>query len=138
VANKNNTKEIVLTLLDELSDYVTNTSKGDLSMLLSSGFDITAAGGTALPPAIGRLEVDLKKPGEATTRIRKAIGAIAFIHEYTTEPPGPNTIWVSRGSSLSNYTFKGLTSEKRYWFRAIAIGRAGQVGYSPIVTRVIQ
>lgn len=138
VAIKNNKRAIVLKLLDELADYVTITCKGDLTLLLGSGFDITSESAAALPPAIEILDVELGDPGEATTRIKKITGAIAFVHEYTTEPPGPNTIWISRGSSLSTYTFKGLTSDKRHWFRVIAIGRGGQLGFSPIVTRVIQ
>jgi len=126
-------------LLEELSGYVTAICKGDITLLLSSGFDITTEGGkSSSAPIIKKLEVELGPPGEATTRIKNITGAIAFIHEYATEPPGPNTIWIYKGTSLSTYTFTELTSDKRYWFRVMAIGRGGQTSYSPIVTRVIQ
>jgi len=138
VAIKNNKKEIVLNLLEELSGYVTAICKGDKTLLLSSGFDVTTEGNATLAPAIEKLEVELGPPGEATTRLKNITGAIAFIHEYATEPPGPNTIWIYKGTSLSTYTFTELTSDKRYWFRVMAIGRGGQTSYSPIVTRVIQ
>jgi hypothetical protein len=138
VALKDRKKDIMLDLLDELASYVTTICKGDREMLLSSGFYITEEGGTALPPSIKELEVILGEPGVATTRIKNAKGAVAFIYEYTTEPPGPDTIWSYRPSSLRTYTFKGLTSNKRYWFRTIAIGYGGLIAYSPIVTRVIQ
>ena len=138
VALKDNKKEIIVNLLDELASYVTAICKGDRNMLLSSGFKIAAEGGSSMPPAIEKLEVILSEAGEATTRIKNAKGAIAFVHEYTTEPPGPDTNWVSRGSSLRTCTFTGLTSEKRHWFRAVAIGYGGLIAYSPIVTRVIQ
>jgi hypothetical protein len=137
VAIKDKKKEIVVNLLNELADYVNAICKGNRTLLLSSGFDISE-NDTSLEPAIEKLEVILGESGEATTRIKKVTGAIAFVHEYATEPPGPNTAWTSRGSSLSRYTFTKLTSDKRHWFRAVAIGRGGKVGYSPIVTRVIQ
>jgi hypothetical protein len=138
VALKDKKKDIVLNLLDELASYVTAICKGDRMMLLSSGFDITAEGGTTITPSIKKLEVILGEPGVATTRIKNAKGAVAFIYEYTTEEPGPNTIWSYRPSSLRTYTFKGLISDKRYWFRTIAIGYGGLLAYSPIVTKVIQ
>jgi hypothetical protein len=138
IALKNNKKKIVLSLLDELAIYVTNICRGDRALLLSSGFDITKEGGPGLPPAIGKLEIILGESREVTMCIKNATRAVAFIFEYTTEPPGPNTIWKSRGSSLRSYTIKGLTSEKRYWFRGIAIGHGELLAYSPVVTKVIQ
>ncbi|AEV97813.1 hypothetical protein A4D02_15795 [Niastella koreensis] len=138
VAVKDNNKDIIHNLLDELAAYVTEICKGDRSLLLSSGFDITEEGAAGSPPSIKKLEVILGEPGEVTIRIKNATGAVAFIFEYTTEPPGPNTIWKSIGSSLRSYTIKGLTSDKRYWFRGIAIGRGELLAYSPVVTRVIQ
>lgn len=138
VALKNKNKDIVLNLLDELATYVTNICKGDRTLLLSSGFELTKEGGPGLAPAIEKLEVILGESGEVTMRIKNATGAVAFMFEYTTEPPDPNTIWASRGSSLRSFTIKGLTSNKRYWFRGIAIGRGELLAYSPVVTRVIQ
>lgn len=138
VAIKDDKKEILLNLLDELAHYVTLICKGDRTLLLSSGFDVNVEGGAGLSPSIQKLEVILGEPGEATMRIKNTRGAVAFIFEYTTEPPGPNTIWTSRGSSLRSYTVKGLTSDKRYWYRVIAIGRGELLAYSPVVTRVIQ
>src|SRR4051812_9418530 len=41
VAIKNNKKVIVLDLLQQLANYVTETCKGDRLLLLSSGFDVT-------------------------------------------------------------------------------------------------
>ena len=137
-AIKNDKKAIVLNLLADLSWYVMATCKGDKVLLLSSGFDITGEVRSPLTPAIEKLEVDIGPPGEATTRIRNVTAAIAYVHEYATEPPGLHTAWTSKGSSQGSYTFTGLTTDKRYWFRVVAIGRGGQTAYSPVVTRVIQ
>lgn len=140
VANKDKLKAIAVDLLQELADYVTVTSKGDRTMLLSSGFDVNSENGNGnkQPPVIEKLQIDTSKPGEATIRVKNVTNAIAFVHQYTTEPPGQHTIWTSEYSSLGGYTFKGLSSDKRYWFRVIAIGYYGLNGYSPVESRVIQ
>jgi hypothetical protein len=139
VAIKNDIKDVVLELLEELADYVTTVSNGDRTILLGSGFDITSENGSGKQkPAIEKLEVDLKVAGEATIRTRNVTNAIAFVHQYTTEPPTAHTRWYGEGSSLGRYTFKGLESEKRHWFRVVAIGYFGMRGYSPIVSMVIQ
>jgi hypothetical protein len=139
VSLKNDLKAEVLELLHELADYVTVISKGDRTTMLRSGFNVNSTNGSnKQPPKIEILEIDLKVTGQATTRVRKVTGAIAFVHQYTTEPPTSQTIWVSEGTSLSNYTFEGLQSDKRYWFRVVAIGYYGLRSYSAIVSKVIQ
>lgn len=139
VAIKNNLKAEVLDLLQELADYVTDICKGDRVLILGSGFDVASENGNGKQkPAIEQVEVDLKVPGEATIRTRNVTNAIAFVHQYTTEPPTAQTRWYGEGSSLGRYTFKGLESEKRHWFRVVAIGYFGLRGYSPIVSMVIQ
>lgn len=138
VSIKNDKKAIVVQLLSTLADYVTVISNGDRTLLLSSGFDVTGEGGSTQPLAIEKLVVELGQTGEATTRIKNATAAIAFVHQYATESPGLNTAWTSEGSSFGYYRFEGLTSDKRYWFRVVAIGRNGQRAYSPVVSRVIQ
>jgi hypothetical protein len=138
VAIKNNKKAIAIALLDELAAYVTATCKGDLALILSSGFDATDV--TSAPPAtaIEIVDVQLGAPGEAIVRVKKAAGAIAYVHQYATEAPGPHTVWVSEESSIRDHKFKGLASDKRYWFRVIAVGRKGQKAISPVVSRSIQ
>ena len=138
VALKDTKKKIVLNLLDELATYATIICRGDKRLLLSSGFDITKEGGAGQAPAIEKLEVILGESGEVTMRIKNATGAVAFMFEYSTEPPEINTIWKSRGSSLRTHTIKGLTSGKRYWFRGVAIGSGEQLAISEWVSRVIQ
>src|SRR5262245_46539576 len=137
VAVKINKKASVLELLDDLAIYVLATCNDDQALILSSGFDATDELKSSPKPAIEVLEVFLSVPGEATVRVRKITGVLAFVHQYTTEPPGPNTVWTSEESSIRTHTFRGLTSDKRYWFRVIAIGRKGQKAYSPVISRPI-
>jgi hypothetical protein len=102
VANKNKLKATVTNLLQELVDYVTATSNGDKAIMLSSGFEVSEdTGNKGMLAKIEILEVELGPSGEATTRVRNAKGARAYIHQYTTEPPTPKTIWYSEGCGLS-------------------------------------
>jgi hypothetical protein len=139
VAIKNKLKAEVLDLMQVLADYVTTASNGNRTIMLSSGFNVSSENGSGKQkPTIELLEVDLKVPGEATIRTRNVSNAIAFVHQYTTEPPTSQTRWYGEGSSLGRYTFKGLEPEKRHWFRVVAIGYFGLLGYSPVVSMVIQ
>jgi hypothetical protein len=136
---KNSIKTAVVNLLQELVDYVTAISNGDKSIMLSSGFEVSEESGRkGILAKIKDLEVEISKPGEATIKVKNARGARAYIHQYTTEPPTPHTIWISEGCGLSRYTFKGLTSEKRHWFRVVAIGSGMQRTFSPVISKVIQ
>jgi esterase/lipase superfamily enzyme len=139
VSIKNDKKAIMQALLQELSEYVTVICKDDRTLMLSSGFDVTRERiGNSQEPSIEKLEVKSGEPGVAILRIRKVKAVKAYIHQYTTEPPGLTTAWVQEGSSDGNHTFSGLTSEKRHWFRVIAIGFNKQKAASPIVSLVIQ
>jgi hypothetical protein len=138
VAIKNNKKAQVMALLEELAEYVIATAKGDRALILSSGFDETDEQTGTEKPSIETLEVELSKPGEATIRVKHQKGAVAYLHQYATELPGANTVWNSEGSTKGNYTFTGLSSDKRYWFRVVVIGRKGQKAYSLVVSRSIQ
>lgn len=139
VSVKNDLKAIVIDLLQELVFYVTVVSRGDKTTLLSSGFDVTnGSENSDKQPVIQKLQVNIEISGMAITQVKNVTNTIAFIHQYTTEPPTKDTIWVSEGSSLSRYTFEGLQPDKRYWFRVVAIGYYGLRGYSPVVSKVIQ
>jgi hypothetical protein len=138
VSIKNDKKALALALLEELAQFVIAACKGDRTLILSSGFDVTDEQNTRIVTVIETLAVELGAPGEATVRIKKARGAMAYVYEYAIEPPGPNTVWVREESTIRDHTFKGLSSDKRYWFRVLAIGRRGQKAYSPVVSRSIQ
>jgi hypothetical protein len=138
VAIKNHKKAELLALLEEVAAYVVATCKGDRALIFSSGFDVTEVQTGSTKPSIESLEVELGIPGQAILHARNQKGAVAYVHQYATELPGPNTVWCSEGSTTGDHTFTGLSSDKRYWFQVVAIGRKGQKAYSPIVSRSIQ
>lgn len=137
VAIKNNKKAIAIALLEELADYVLAISKGDQAMIFLSGFSAEESNGSE-KTSVEILEVILTAPGTATLRVKNKKGVVAYVHQYTTEEPGPNTMWHCAGSTKGDYTFTGLQTDKRYWFRVIAVGRKGQQVFSPVVSRSIQ
>ena len=138
IAIKNNRKAQMLALLEEVAAYVTATSKNDRALILGSGFDDAEDQSNSGTPSIQILEVELGAAGEATTRVKRARGAVAYLHQYATEAPGLNTVWITEGSSTGIHMFTGLNSDKRYWFRVVVVGRKGQKAYSPVVSRSIQ
>jgi hypothetical protein len=135
---KNNLKVNLVASLTKVAEYVTRTCKGDRLMLLSSGFFLSGGSTDGPAPVIQQLEVELGPSGEVTTRVKRLRRARAYMHQYTTEPPTSETIWVSEGSKQPHYTFSGLNSMAKYWFRVVAISSDGQRVTSPVVTRVIQ
>jgi hypothetical protein len=136
---KNDKKAALVNLLDQLNEHVTEVSKGNKTMLLSSGFDI---GGIKIDvrelPPITVFTVDVGSPGQATTRVKRVPGARSYVHQYTSDPMTADSVWVSETSTEREHTFNGLQSVTRYWFRVIAIGKGRQSVYSPPVARVIQ
>jgi hypothetical protein len=136
---KNDKKAVLIGMLDYLNDYVTTTSNGDKTMLLSSGFDIAGIRGISQTLApIEQLDVEIGPPGQAITRVKKVAGAKAYIHQCTPDPITPDSEWMSETVTDSENTFTNLKSVAKYWFRVIAIGRGKQTVYSVLVSRVIQ
>jgi hypothetical protein len=138
VAIKKALKAEIAALLAELDSYVTLICNGDEAMLLSSGFDISGQASEKAMPDIPKLFVELGPPGEVTVRVKAVRGARAYMHQYTSEPPVSETVWISEGSTNPNCTFKGLKSFTKYWFRTVALGKNGQMVYSPFEARIVQ
>jgi hypothetical protein len=136
---KNDRKADLIRDLDILNVYVTETCKGDKTMLLQSGFEIAGLKNESkdLQP-ITDITVVSDMAGTATIRVKRVVGAKSYVHQYTTDPLSPESVWVSETSLDREHTFGNLTSVTRYWFRVIAIGKGNQKVYSPPVARVIQ
>jgi hypothetical protein len=107
-------------------------------MLLSSGFNINKDRSAAAAKLPFMLTVDLGLPGEATTRIPKVRDTRAYVHEYTADPVTPASAWRSAASKSNSYTFTGLTSGAKVWFRIIVVDKAGESTYLEPVSRIIQ
>lgn len=138
MSGKKDLRTSILIKLGILADYVTLTCGGDRTKLLSSGFELNRARSEKSLSTIKELKVTAERPGEASTRIKKVVGAKAYIHQYTPDPFTEDSVWVSKFVTDSRYTFTGLKSKEKYLFQVIAIGVNGQETVSPAVSRVIQ
>jgi hypothetical protein len=138
INDKNVNKARFIVLLTILAKYVTEKSKGERGIILSSGFLLAGDKSNQDEPVIDQLDVFLGLPGEATTQVKRVRRARAYMHQYTTEQPTEETIWAHIGSKNPHHTFNGLKSTAKYWFRVVAISKEGQMVYSPVITRVIQ
>lgn len=128
----------ILIKLGIFAEYVTLTCGGDRTKLLSSGFELNRARSEKSLSTIKELKVTAERIGEASTRIKKVVGAKAYIHQYTPDPLTDESVWVSKFVTDSRFTFTGLKSKEKYLFQVIAIGVNGQETVSPVVSRVIQ
>jgi hypothetical protein len=137
VSIKNDKKAVLQQLLTDLAHYVTQASKGDKTMLISSGFDITPdrSSQTRLP---NKMAVELDSPGQVTTRVKRVPRARAYIHEYTPDPITPASVWTRETTIKNEFTFTGLSSASKIWLRVTAIASNGEkISWEP-VPRIIQ
>jgi hypothetical protein len=136
---KNDRKAELIGMLEKWDDYVTSTSNGDKTMLLSSGFDIVGIKSLSqdLTP-IEKLDVEIGPIGHAVVSIKKVPGARIYAYQCTPDPVTPDSVWTTETTSDSKNTFTNLNSIAKYWFRVIAYGRGKQTVTSVLVSRVIQ
>lgn len=140
VAIKNAKKEVLVTLLHNLGNYVLFAAKGNAVVALSSGFHI-AKTPAPLPPLTKPVNLQLSEgvnSGEMQAVVDKVKGAKAYIFEYTADPLTAESVWVRQSSTQRKAFIEGLTSGSRYWCRVAAIGINGQVVYSDAVSRIVQ
>jgi hypothetical protein len=134
---KDDKKAILQQLLMELAYYVTQTAKGDKTLLLGSGFDLNVEKGKR-QQAAPTMEVELGMPGQVTIHIKRVTGAKIYLHQYTTDPLTPQSVWISETSLKSRHTFNGLEPAAKIWVRIIVIDKKGESIYWEPVSRIVQ
>ena len=137
VSIKDDKKAILQQMLMELAYYVTHTAKGDKSLLLASGFDISADK-TASQKMAPKLEVELDMTGQVTISIKKVTGARSYVHQYTADPLTPQSVWISETTLKPEHTFSGLESGAKIWVRIIVLDKSGESIYWEPVSRIVQ
>jgi hypothetical protein len=139
IANKNFVRGVLETTLMALAGYVTFTSGGLESALVSSGFDL-AKTATTQPP-IGMPENFLvlsgTNEGEIVSSVDRVSGARSYIHEYTPDPLVPGSEWTQQFTTVRKCTIADLDPGKKYWFRVAAIGPRQQITYTNPQLRMV-
>src|SRR5690606_21584156 len=113
--------------------------QGDRVKLVSSGFTLASEGHSPpLVPPSNFMVSDGLNAGEIKLSVKRAAGAIGYVHEYTLEPPADSTIWISKPGSSREHVFTVLPSGAKVYCRVGAFGGKNQYAYTNILSRIVQ
>ncbi len=126
-AAKNERRAALVTLVRELASYVQVACKGDLAVLLTSGFPHQKPErqpvGELPPPA--NLQVKLgARSGQLTTKVDPVQGASIY-NWRVTQSSSPDNAVQTRQTTAARHTFTGLTPGVIYSVEVNAFGTAG-------------
>jgi len=107
--------EALLTLLDAQAKYVDSIAKGDVTIILDSGFDAVVYHNKII-------KHDSKytqgASGEIINVLRKIKGAYCYAFQYCLFVDGEEPIWILADvTKKAKYTYKGLKPGSKYLFR---------------------
>lgn len=137
VASKNAAAKKLSDMLVKLARYVNSVAGGDVDMAVSSGFDLAK-----VADPIDKLEAPSKFdafPGTIAGQIElrwKGVRGGRLYNVYICEgDPTADGKWTVAGlCSRGRFTAKGLVTDKKYSFRATALGVVGEGPASETVT----
>lgn len=139
VAEKNKSRQVLEGLLKTLGLWVMFTANGNLTMLISSGYDITKEPEPGKLGDMGPLMLSNGNvPGTLKVKADRPAAAQSFIHQITDTLPTESTVWKSTTTGTCRFTHSSLQPGKQYWVRVIATATKGQESYSPIATQFAQ
>ena len=137
---KNIKKDAMIPVLVSLAAYVTFIANGNRNIIATSGFSITKDSKTSQTMSIpAKFSVGMgKTTGEAISSVAGVRGVKKYVHQYTSDPLTQASVWTSAYVSKRSYTFTGLDSGKKYWFRVAALGKGDQIEYTAPFALIIQ
>jgi hypothetical protein len=142
VAQRNNQKEVVVKLLDQLANYVQSNCKDDMTIFLSSGFK--AKSSTKTTAATASESIRYVRPGslsgQAGVRPVAVPGAGSYEVRWAPVPAGgvPGA-WASQPVThlRSAPVVSGLTPGTTYAFQARAVIQSAYTDWSDLVTQMV-
>ena len=139
VVMKNLSKQNLLLLLSQLTDYVNLTAQGAEDLLAKSGLYLNRVPEPVTMDAPGYVVLtDGGESGELTFRFRRVRGASSYLYQYTSDASLANESWVSIPATTTSYTFTGLASGTTYYCRVVAVGSYQQQKTSIVLNRISQ
>jgi len=129
---KNDKRAVLVALLRQLASYVQANCKGDMTVLLSSGFPIQKPqrSPVGVLPAPGNLTVTLgARSGELNASAAPIAGAAIYNWRVTTATV-PSVIVQSAQTTAASNIFDNLTPGVVYNVEANAVGSAGPSDWS--------
>ena len=139
IEEKNVLRKHLEGILISLMDYVNYVANGNRTMLLTSGFTVTAeTSNTAFfSGAINNLNVKQgNNSGEIVVSFKRVTGRRVYVFCYA-EATATDDYWKIEFDILPGIVIKGLQRGKEYIVRVGVIGAQGQVIYSAIVSTVV-
>ena len=125
--HKNNLRNALIALLDQLVTYIELTAKNDAEVMASSGFNL-ASTGKANPAPVGTVAIaSVTNSGTGSLNLSLTIGPNVWGIE-TQVSTAPN-VWVAAGffTDPRNVTLTGLTPGTNYAIRARVHGSLNQL-----------
>jgi hypothetical protein len=139
VAEKNQSRLFLESMMAKLGLYVMFTAMGDEAALKSSGFPVVKERTTRYITNTGNVTLtNGVTSGQMQSRVKSQKAARSYQHQITDSEPADNTVWDIRTVSTCKYVFSGLTPGKRYWVRVAVVGSADQIAYSPVASMYAQ
>ena len=137
IAEKRQKRFELVDALHVLGYYVLFASRGNAQIVLASGYELAKDASTSvlLKPAMPKVE-NTDQDGQLLVRVKKVKGAIAYIHQYTTDPELKKESWTSVTTSAVKCKLTGLQPGSKYYIKVGAIGTRQQVMYSDVVSRI--
>jgi hypothetical protein len=140
VSAKKDARDALILQMRLLAICVESLAEGNRTKLISSGFDISAAGFPSPPLSMPQdfSISDGSGPGQLKFSVKAVDNARSYIFEYTEEPLTIESSWISKGASTREYTFNNLPLGKRIYGRVKAIGAYNQESTSGVLSRIVQ
>jgi hypothetical protein len=140
IAIKNDNRSKVIDVKHRWARYVELEANGNRTIMMSAGFDVSKERSSTveLEQPQNLKVIDGKNPGELIASCDGVPGAKSLIFQYTTDPLSDSSLWFSEPTTRSEFTFKGMKSGQKYWFRVIAVGSNDQRTVSNPVSRIVQ
>jgi hypothetical protein len=138
IAARDAQKEVLVGFLHLLGYYVLYAAAGNRQTAALSNFTL-AKEPTPQPEMQKPAEVKLAlgdQTGIMYVRVKQVRTAVAYMHQYSTDPTLKDESWVNHVCSTTKCTFEGLTPGTTYYVRVGAIGRKEQVKFSDVVSRI--
>ena len=127
IAAKNARRVELIELAKTLGFSVSNTAKGNLEALISTGLPLKKKRqNITLTAPVNLRIINGLNSGELILKVDTIKGAYSFGFEYTVDPPTDESVWIRTLCTTSKCTIKNLEPGKRYWFRTFVTGARGQ------------
>lgn len=138
VAEKNKARKALEAVLVALGLWVSFAANGNITIMLSSGFDVTKEPEPVHLPYPGNVTLSNGlTSGTLESKVKRLYGSTGFIHQLSSTLPDENTVWTSVSTSRSRYMHSSLKPGQQYWARVGVTGGNGQMLYSTVANAYV-